>query len=802
MSQSLPFPAHPGASVAVRGRRFRVETTRAWPDCVELRLSPPGGGEVVRLLWPFDRPRGVVRDRPRFVSRNRAATIAARTLASTARCDSLRGAGDATVDLRPFQLEPALAVVAGRARRLLLADAVGLGKTIQAGLVLAELECRGALERALVVTPPGLRDQWIEELGSRFGLEAVIVDLAWLRRARCEVGPGGNPWLVPHVAVASYDFVKRPEILRALEPILWDAVVLDEAHAAAPATDRAAALTRVARRARHVLLLTATPHAGDDAAFAALCAMGAAAGAAPVACFRRTRRDVGLRADRHTHLLRIRPTPAERRLHAALGRYAARVWTEAAGGPGARLAAEVLMRRACSSPRSLLRSLERRTALLRGGAPAEALQLQLPLDDGDHDPADDEPLGALGVQGLADTGREIAWLASLADLARTASASCAKHARLRRLLGRRREPAIVFTEYRDTLAELVPMLAGAGPVACLHGGLAPAERREAIAWFTSGAATILVATDAAGEGLNLHHRCRLVVNLELPWSPRRLEQRAGRVDRIGQSRRVHVVHLLTRGTADERVLAVLARRTGAARLAFEDGDEVDDRALAEALTTGRALRATPPPTPPTPIDMRAAAVVETARLSAAREAARATPAGAPPLRVPVRAEVHDGVSSLVVLATVTWIDGNALEIERMPLGFTVTLGRVAPRRAGGWRRLVRQLGPALEAAAAPWMAERRAAVEAWLHANVTAAVAREREIAAAIEADSGRLFVPHQRGLFDHRGERRVCADREAIEQLRATCRDRLGRCSRAMTGVEARVDVALVVETRHGDRR
>ncbi len=351
MSQSLPFPAHPGASLAVRGRRFSVDTTHAWTDCVELRLSPQGGGDVARLLWPFDRPRAVARDRPQLTSRGRGAVIAARALASTAPCDGLRAAAGAGVDLRPFQLEPALAVVAGRARRLLLADEVGLGKTIQAGLVLAELDRRAALGRALVVTPPGLRDQWIAELGSRFGLEAVVVDLAWLRHARRDVGPRGNPWLVPHVAVASYDFIKRPEILRALEPILWDAIVLDEAHAAGPATDRAAALTRVARRARHVLLLTATPHAGDHAAFAALCATGAAGDRAPIACFRRTRHEVGLPGDRRTHLLRIRPTRAERRLHAALGRYAARVWAEAAGGPGARLAAEVLMRRACSSPR-------------------------------------------------------------------------------------------------------------------------------------------------------------------------------------------------------------------------------------------------------------------------------------------------------------------------------------------------------------------------------------------------------------------------------------------------------------------
>jgi hypothetical protein len=117
----------------------------------------------------------------------------------------------------------------------------------------------------------------------------------------------------------------------------------------------------------------------------------------------------------------------------------------------------------------------------------------------------------------------------------------------------------VFTEYRDTLGTLAAAFASSSPV-LLHGGLTPAQRQDAAARFTSGNAPLLLATDAASEGLNLHRRCRLVVNLELPWTPVRLEQRIGRVDRIGQDRRVHAVHLLAAGTSEETSVARLVSR--------------------------------------------------------------------------------------------------------------------------------------------------------------------------------------------------------------------------------------------------
>jgi SNF2 family DNA or RNA helicase len=169
----------------------------------------------------------------------------------------LRSAAAAKIDLLGWQLEPALASIRDLAPRMLLADEVGLGKTIQAGLVLAELLARGQLSRAIILTPPGLRNQWADELATRFGIDAAVVDAAALRRQVAALPSGMNPWAVWRVAIASLDFVKRPEVLRGLASLLWDLLVVDEAHQTATARERGVAVDALGTLARRVVLLTA-----------------------------------------------------------------------------------------------------------------------------------------------------------------------------------------------------------------------------------------------------------------------------------------------------------------------------------------------------------------------------------------------------------------------------------------------------------------------------------------------------------------------------------------------------------------
>jgi superfamily II DNA/RNA helicase len=208
----------------------------------------------------------------------------------------------------------------------------------------------------------------------------------------------------------------------------------------------------------------------------------------------------------------------------------------------------ILSKRAFSSATALRLSIERRLALLDDDS--APWQSSLPFEAGD-----DAPL--LGAMAFDRPDDEKAVLSEILSAAKRASASESKVAALRRIIRRTFEPAIVFTEYRDTLELLHNALSDLRSICLLHGGLDGYQREEAIASFNGGGTDLLLATDAGAEGLNLQRRCRLVINLELPWTPTRLEQRIGRVDRLGQRRTVHAIHFLARHTRESGVLARL-----------------------------------------------------------------------------------------------------------------------------------------------------------------------------------------------------------------------------------------------------
>ena len=556
-------PLRPGDVVRIRDERWRIVAHAPLGDAAIVEAAGCDASNRTmraRFLLPFE-PIDCLPSSPapRVVRPGRWRRVVRRALAdATPSWTCLRTAAQSDLTLIPYQLEPALALVGGHGCRFLLADDVGLGKTVQAGVMMAEVLARRPYARALVIAPAALRDQWRHELSARFRLDADVLDAAGIARIAADLPPAINPWSLPRIVVTSIDYIKRPEVMRSIEMLTWDFVAFDEAHNLAGRSDRATAAQTVARRSRVVALLTATPHSGDEEAFRKLCGIGDMRGAYPLLVFKRTRADAGLAARRRTTMRRVKPTPAEMAMHTALMAYARRAWAEATGDAanGARLAMTVLTRRACSSAGALARSVERRLALLDDRpSPGE----QPPLPFADMCGEDDEPGAWLGGRGLRDSGEERRVLTGLLDLARSAAAHESKLAWLRRLLRRSGEPAIIFTEYRDTLATISAALPGINAVQ-LHGGLTSRERREVLSRFTAGGARVLLATDAASEGLNLHHRCRLVINLELPWTPVRLDQRAGRVDRIGQARTVHAIRLVAEGTCEESIVARLASR--------------------------------------------------------------------------------------------------------------------------------------------------------------------------------------------------------------------------------------------------
>jgi len=728
-----------GDTVRIRDERWRVaaESSFGAASIIEVDgCDVTNHGTRARFLLPCEPVDSAAPPStpPRFVTIDRWRRAARSALAGAVpRWTSLRAAAGANLTVLPFQLEPAIAVARGDACRVLIADEVGLGKTIQAGLIVAEALARAPDARVLIVAPAGLREQWRDELQSRFHLRAEALDAQRIARIAAELVADVNPWSIHPLAITSIDFIKRPEVMRSLETLTWDVLVFDEAHALAGHSDRAAAAGALACRARVVVMLTATPHSGDEEAFSRLSAVGDIGDAFPLMTFRRSRVDVGLPENRRSSVLTVRTTADEAAMHRALGEYLQRLTEESSiRGAGTSLLSAVLLRRACSSAASLARSIERRIALLFDAGVGAQEQLALPFAGAD---SDDEPGFELGVTGLRDGNEERMWLERLTALAAVAAGRESKVHALRRLLRRINEPAIVFTEYRDTLQHICSELDEFDPLT-LHGGLSPGERADVIGRFNEGQTSLLLATDAASEGLNLHHRCRVVVNLEIPWTPLRLEQRIGRVDRIGQARRVHALNLVASGTHDEVMTRQLCDRVRQIRAAFDK--------------------------PIHPCDLRHESEIETARVLTTRALSTSSP--------------RPAASHSAFLTSVRRRHGHNGDVRAFHLSFADESGRVAFETIAGMRVGtepvdLEQHGHVVADYHARALASVTAQIAPWLELSRR----REDAIARAVHESHARLSAKLlQPGLFDRRTERVAAAQAARVHEAMLRSRDRL----------------------------
>jgi len=265
--QTLPGDLRVGTIVRVRRGRWRIVDLRTYERCQVVTLAgltPPNERVLRRVIAPFDRVEPIAHGgHPRVAGARRWRRACRALIAADTPAGGLRSAVRARIDVLPYQLEPAMAIVRGLGTRILLADDVGLGKTIQAGLVITELIARGAIDRVLILTPAGLRDQWHAELTRRFALDAAIVDARAVAHRSATLPPDVNPWTTFPIAVASIELIKRPEVLASAAAAGWDLVVVDEAHGAAHESDRHSAARAVCARAAYVLLISATPHSGD-----------------------------------------------------------------------------------------------------------------------------------------------------------------------------------------------------------------------------------------------------------------------------------------------------------------------------------------------------------------------------------------------------------------------------------------------------------------------------------------------------------------------------------------------------------
>ena len=540
MQSQLPAP---GTLVWIRQTRWRIERARREQGVIRLEVSGRPGPKT--FLAPFDRPRvAEARGRPTRIRSQAVVARLAGLIAGAASCRTLVCARSADIDLHAYQLEPALAMQA-RARRVLIADAVGLGKTIQAGLVIAEVRARQPAASVLVIVPSFLRRQWSDELRTHFRLDTQDADAAGLEGSMQVGFRGAAPWDIPGVWVGSMDFLKQPHVLASAAQHVWDLVVIDEAHAVCGCSERRVAADALARRSRRVLLLSATPHNGDDTRFERLLGLGALSHEDELVVFRRTHATLGMERRRRVHWHAVGLTREETRLLDALVAFERTALRKAglARRPAALLLLSVFRKRALSTTAALVLSLDRRLTCLerpRGAPNADAETWQQPSlgFDAEADDWNDDERNVIGIDIGVRLDLERSWLRRLRELARAASRDESKVRHVLTLARRTQEPLVIFTEFRDSVTCLLPRLQRVRSVAVLHGGLAPAEQRAQLEEFLSGRATALVATDVASQGLESAVSMPLGVEPRgaVESRPSRAARRSRRSDRAATAR--------------------------------------------------------------------------------------------------------------------------------------------------------------------------------------------------------------------------------------------------------------------------
>ncbi|WP_075162185.1 helicase-related protein [Chthonomonas calidirosea] len=523
----------------------------------------------------------------------------------------LSGARFGRVALEAYQLAPTLRLLAKPRPSLLVADDVGLGKTIEAGLAMLELMARGRVRRVLVVAPPGLMEQWRAELLEKFGLVFQIVGNASDLAAAQETLPAGvSPWDALPYVITSIDYLKKETVQNRALRKRWDLIIVDEAHALAESgtpqnpyrTQRTRLGGALRNASRSLLLLTATPHNGYAHAFRSLVELVeptlATFSGSPedlrrrveTAMIRRMKRQIRRRVDggevpvfpqRKVEGLPVPLSGPEKELLEKVSSYCSRTARQAEGTDEAELvgfAMQIVKKRALSSRRALLTTIENRLEALakaeaREEAPSHAelrdYQADLPLTESQSERTARRILRSAIPK---DEKRRRSELQSLKSIWARLKKLPDRDAKIEALLAELKcvfaddpaEKVIVFTEYRDTL-EAIRARIDADPdladhYVILHGGLTRGQRLRRQELFERPEIRVLLATDAASEGLNLQHHCRRVIHVELPWNPNRLEQRNGRVDRYGQSREPIIRFLYYPDSPEDDVLRRLVEK--------------------------------------------------------------------------------------------------------------------------------------------------------------------------------------------------------------------------------------------------
>jgi superfamily II DNA or RNA helicase len=542
----------------------------------------------------------------------------------------------------PHQIEAVYLKMLPQPRlRFLLADDPGAGKTIMAGLLIKELKLREAIERCLIVVPAPLTIQWQDEMMRFFGETFQIIHTGNDQQQLI------NLWQRESLVITSLDYAKQDDVRERIWQQRWDLVIIDEAHKCSAYTKRSAGrgdevdktkryqlAEKLAAADNHLLLLTATPHHGDEDRFSHFIRLidpdlfpePHKLGEETVKlirqdilrlgpdcpwALRRLKEDLRdmdgnrLFPNRYCHTVTFKLSREEFDLYKAVTSYINEFLPQATGKrkSSVALARTVFQRRLASSTRAIHESLLRRLKKLQEidrelqelppaqrGKRLAYLQGRITDIEQDEDDLDDEARDHLLdettiAQGLDQLQAELAALGELEaraakvrqrgqDSKLSALKECLTKAEFQELQDGRGK-LLIFTEHRDTLRHLQEHLQSWRYAVCeIHGGMNPHERKKAQEEFRTSA-QICVATEAAGEGINLQF-CHLMINYDLPWNPTRLEQRLGRIHRIGQKDECHAYNFVASDSEDGqpiiegRILERLLQKLDQMRVALSD----------------------------------------------------------------------------------------------------------------------------------------------------------------------------------------------------------------------------------------
>lgn len=500
--------------------------------------------------------------------------------------------------------------------RILIADAVGLGKTLEIGMILSELVARGRGDNILIVTPRHVLEQMQHEMWSRFALPFVRLDSVGIQRVRQTIPASRNPFTYFKRAIISIDTLKTPRYREHLKKRRWDAVVIDESHNLTNAGTLNNELARIlAPRTDALILASATPHNGKKESFAELVRLLDPTAVRPDGSIDQDAvQQLIIRRHRYSDEVATevgadwaeRPEPQNKLVAAspaedAVANELSKTWIHPLGNSpaGHQLFGWTLAKAFLSSPAALIATVTERLRKLgraEGQPGATAVT---------------NPAGAREADALEQ-------LLALAESARTQKSAkftaLVEHLKDAGVGKGQSTRAVVFAERVATLKYLeaeLPKALGLKPenIGMLHGGLSDIEQQGIVEQFKRGGSPlrVLVTGDVASEGVNLHAECHHLIHFDIPWSLIRIEQRNGRIDRYGQKHPPQIATLVLdpsdeNFSGDVRVLTRLIEKEHEAHLVFNDvaalmgknSVDAEEKAIRELLLTGGDVEAVVP----------------------------------------------------------------------------------------------------------------------------------------------------------------------------------------------------------------